>query len=302
MDERRLRALPTLLAFVAAACGGARHDELPKTPPTPPVHDAGSAAVTPETNAEREGEGVVDETSGDVAASDTAANDAATLDAGAEPEPQHAFQTPLPPRELARDAPAQRAANLTPSACLAELKKRKLPVERDRGAASGVAAPVRITGPLGGVRFVAPGKKSVYGKLDCRLALVLDELATVLERHGVVSVRVDNLYRPKAHLPGKRTSSQHRYGLAADITAFERADGSVLSVETEWHGEIGTDPCGPDARLVEPTPTAIALRDLVCDIARSGSFHHLLTPSYNAAHRDHVHFDIKRGEKRFIIE
>jgi hypothetical protein len=217
-------------------------------------------------------------------------------------EPTHAFQEPLPPRELARDAPAMRAANLSPSACLAELRKRSLPFTRDGGAAAGVAAPVRVTGPMRGIRFVTPGKKSVYGKLDCRLALVLDDLAGVLERHGVASVRVDNAYRPKARLPGRRTSSQHRYGLAIDVTAFELADGSVLSVESEWHGEIGTAPCGPDAKLIDATPPAVALRDLVCDIARSGLFHHILTPSYNAAHRDHVHFDIKRDAKRSIVE
>ena len=161
---------------------------------------------------------------------------------------------------------------------------------------------MRITGPLRGVRFVTPGKKSIYGKLDCRLALVLDELAGVLERHGVASVRVDNLYRPRAKLPGRRTSSQHRYGLAVDVMAFELADGTTLSVESDWHGEIGSTPCGPEARLVDASPAAIALRNLVCDVARSALFHHILTPSYNDAHRDHVHLDIKRGEKRSIIE
>ncbi|HVR21330.1 MAG TPA: extensin family protein [Polyangiaceae bacterium] len=253
--------------------------------------------MTPEPNVEDEREGVVDETSGGAAS-----NDAPSADAGVEPEPQHAFQAPLPARELARDAPAVGAANLSPSACLAELRKRKLAVERDGGAASGIATPVRVTGPLSDVRFVAPGKKSVYGKLDCRLALVLDELAGVLARHGVASVRVDNLYRPKAKLPGRRTSSQHRYGLAVDVMAFELTDGTTLSVESDWHGEIGSAPCGPEARLVDASPAAIALRDLVCDIARSALFHHILTPSYNDAHHDHVHLDIKRGDKRSIIE
>ncbi len=286
----------TVLAVVVVSCGSARHDEPPATP-RPVTHAPVPAPVTPEPSVEDEREGVVDEASGAVSS-----NDASSADAGVEPEPQHAFQTPLPPRELARDAPAVGAANLSPSACLAELRKRKLAVERDGGTASGIATPVRITGPLRDVRFVAPGKKSVYGKLDCRLALVLDELAGVLARHGVASVRVDNLYRPKAKLPGRRTSSQHRYGLAADIVSFELADGTELSLERDWHGERGTAPCGPEARLLEPSAASVALRDLVCDIARSGLFHHILTPSYNDAHRDHVHMDIKRGAKRSIIE
>ena len=71
---------------------------------------------------------------------------------------------------------------------------------------------MRVAGPLRGIRFVTPGKKSVYGKLDCRLALVLDDLASVLERHGVASVRVDNAYRPKARLPGRRTSRRMASG------------------------------------------------------------------------------------------
>lgn len=218
------------------------------------------------------------------------------------PETGYPFQEPLPPRELARDAPASRAANLSPSACLAELKRRDLAVERDTGPASGIAAPVRITGPLRNVRFIAPGRKSVYGKLDCRLALALDELASVLERHGVVAVRVDNIYRPKARLPGRRAKSQHRYGLAIDLMAFDLADGSSLVVEHDWKGAPDGVPCGPESRLLEVTERAIALRNAVCDVARSGLFHHILTPSYDEAHRDHLHLDIKRGEKRSLIQ
>jgi hypothetical protein len=218
------------------------------------------------------------------------------------PEMTHAFQQPLPPRELARDAPARRAANISPASCAAELRRRKLPVERDRGPAPGVAVPVRITGDINGVRFLPPGRKSVYGKLDCRLALALDDFARVLERHGVVRVRLDNLYRPRARLPGRRTSSQHRYGLAIDMMAMELANGTELLVERDWQGVPETPVCGPESRLADPTPQAIALRDIICDVARSGIFHHILTPSYNEAHRDHLHLDIKRGEKRFIIE
>jgi hypothetical protein len=208
----------------------------------------------------------------------------------------------MPPRELLQGATALFAANLTPSACLAELRKRNLAVERDTGAASGIAAPVRITGPLRNVRFIAPGRKSVYGKLDCRLALALDELASVLERHGVVAVRVDNIYRPKARLPGRRARSQHRYGLAIDVMAFDLADGSSLVVEHDWKGTPDGVPCGPDSRLLEVTERAILLRNAVCDIARSGLFHHILTPSYDEAHRDHLHLDIKRGEKRSLVQ
>jgi hypothetical protein len=191
---------------------------------------------------------------------------------------------------------------LSPAACSAELRRRKLPVERDGGSAVGIAAPVRITGAMHGIRFVTPSRKSVYGKLDCRLALALDELSRVLERHGVVKVRVDNLYRPGAHLSGSHARSQHRYGLAVDLVSFELSSGIELSVEKDWHGVLESPPCGPEGRLIDPTEPAIALRNLVCDLAKHGVFNHILTPSFNAAHRDHLHLDIKRGDKRWIVE
>jgi hypothetical protein len=45
---------------------------------------------------------------------------------------------------------------------------------------------------------------------------------------------------------------------------------------------------------VEPTPEALKLWTIVCDIAQRGLFHHMLTPNFNQAHEDHLHFDIKR--------
>jgi hypothetical protein len=175
-------------------------------------------------------------------------------------------------------------------------------MKRDRGPAKGIATPLRFDGTLGGIRFVTPGARSVYGKLDCRLALTLDELAPILTEHAVTEVRVDNFYRPRARLPGRRKPSQHSYGLAIDIVSITLADGRVLVVEDDWRGTIGDKPCGPESRLVEPTNNTIDLRNIVCAIARTGLFHHMLTPNYDQAHENHVHFDIKRDEKRFIIE
>jgi hypothetical protein len=214
----------------------------------------------------------------------------------------HAFQEPLPTRELQRDASAWFTSNLSPGACAAELRRRNLPVAREAGAASGIAVPVRITAAMHGVRFITPSRRSVYGKLDCRLALALDEMARVLERHSVVAVRVDNLYRPRARLAGTRTRSQHRYGLAIDVMSFELATGTELSVEHDWNGALESLPCGPESRLTPVTERAIALRNIVCDVAKSGIFHHILTPSFNTAHRDHLHLDIKRGARSWIVE
>ena len=213
------------------------------------------------------------------------------------------YLRPLPTPIVAKTTPASQWAGVSPSQCLAEVARRKLGVTRFRGTAVGVATPVRVTGPIAGVRFIAPGRKSPYGILDCRLALALAELALVLKRYDVVEARIDNMYRPRAHLPGKKKRSQHAYGLAVDLTGLKRADGSELSVERDFQGAIGEPVCGDGARArAELSSEAATLRDLICDVARSGLFHHILTPNHDRAHRDHFHLDIARGARQRIIE
>jgi hypothetical protein len=223
---------------------------------------------------------------------------AGDFDTGSVPEPtRHPFHEPIVSLALPKSAPARRHANLSPGECMRELRRQKLPM-RPSGHARGVASEVRVDGPIHGVKFVTPGRKSPYGVLDCRLALTLASLAEVLSEHDVVRVRIDNMYRPKAHLPGSRKRSQHAYGLALDVPAIELSDGRVLDVERDFHGGIGEPVCGPDATAPDDVEAAILLRNIVCDVVRRGLFHHVLTPNYNAAHRNHFHLDIKRDEVR----
>jgi len=225
---------------------------------------------------------------------------AAPADAATE---QASYAEPLPSPIVTKSSPASRWAGLSGSQCLAEIARRKLSVARFYGAAVGVATPVRVTGEIGGVRFITPGRKSPYGILDCRLALALSELAPLLRRFDVVEARIDNMYRPHAHLPGKKKPSQHSYGLAVDLTRLKRDDGSELVVERDFQGAIGEPVCGEGARArSELSSDAALLRDLVCQASRAGLFHHILTPNHDAAHRDHFHLDIARGARQRLIE
>jgi hypothetical protein len=233
---------------------------------------------------------------------------ALSLLGAAQAEPQGAGATllssylePLPPLVVAKSSKASRLASLTTAQCLAEVGRRKLGVTRFKGVKAGVAGPVRVTGSINDVRFVTPGAKSPYGILDCRLALALADLADVLKQHDVVQVQVDNMYRPHAHLPGKKKPSQHSYGLAIDMTRFKLADGTELVVERDFEGAIGEPVCGAGARS-ELSPAAKQLRDLICDVARSELFHHILTPNHDAAHKDHFHLDIARDARSRIVE
>jgi hypothetical protein len=228
--------------------------------------------------------------------------DASTdAEASSEPPPRFPFHEPMPGPGLAKDAPSVRYANLSAAGCRAELKKQGLDAKPTKVAPKTILLPMRIHGPFHEVRFVTAPAKSPYGIADCRLVLTLGELAGVLASFGVVSVRVDNLYRPRARLPGSPKRSQHAYGLAADITSFQLADGRVLSAEDDWHASIGDKACGPEAVMNDPDEESILLRNLVCEVARRGIFHHMLTPGFNAAHRTHFHFDVQRGQKRWAI-
>lgn len=68
--------------------------------------------------------------------------------------------------------------------------------------------------------------------------------------------------------------SEHATGNAIDISGFVLADGTSISVLNDWDGE------GDKAKFLR------RVRDESCAI-----FGTVLSPDYNAAHRDHFHFD-----------
>lgn len=69
--------------------------------------------------------------------------------------------------------------------------------------------------------------------------------------------------------------SEHSTADAIDITGFDLADGQRISVLDDWNGG------GPEAAFLRD------VRDGACDL-----FSTVLSPDYNAAHRDHLHFDV----------
>jgi hypothetical protein len=205
------------------------------------------------------------------------------------------------------------------------VRGRKLPVKPVAGQPSGIETPLELTGPLHGVHFELP--RGVYGLLDCRMALLLDDLAEQLSVMGIVGVEVNNIYRPGSELPLKsgegfrstakptrpkpvrRTSSkrrkpppkaaakplrpsQHAFGLAIDIMEFRLADGRTLNVERDWHGTLGAPVCGPGSQVTDGDAAGILLRNVTCAISRAGLCNHLITPNRDEAHRNHLHCDI----------
>src|SRR5687767_4433425 len=242
------RALALILGAVSAGCS-AQEPAPPRPLPAQPVARADPPAVP-------------DPSSPDLIADAGAEPDAAApvADAGSDAPvivTDQPFQAPLPATRSARKSLATRLASLTPGQCRAELRKRKIGSRPPGFATPNVATPMRLNGALRGIQFIAPGPRSVFGILDCRLALVLDELAPVLEEHGVSAVHVDSMYRPRARMGGSRKPSQHSHGLAVDIIAFTFSDGRTLTIKDDWHGALSTKVCGPGTQPVDPTPEAL---------------------------------------------
>ncbi|MEZ4221507.1 MAG: extensin family protein [Polyangiaceae bacterium] len=216
------------------------------------------------------------------------------------PPQQYPFHATLPAKEMTASSPAQRYASLSPGACRTELGRRKISAVRLGGNVPGIASPMRLPKELNGVRLIVPPKTTKWSMLDCRLVLALDDLTRLLVTHDVTAMAVGNFYRPWSKLR-KRVKSQHHYGLAADIVSFTLKDGSTLDVTRDFQATVGEQACGPEAVMHEYTEAAVRLRNLMCDVARAKLFHHMLSPSFNTAHRDHFHWDIKREGYAVIV-
>jgi hypothetical protein len=161
--------------------------------------------------------------------------------------------------------------------------------------AEGVDMPIRLEGPVGGVR-VEPSSgdaETVHSILDCRLAVALLEWAPDLRSQQVAAIEHVSIYRPGAHVRGSRRTSGHAHGLAIDALHFVLDDGTRLSVLEGWIDRTrGADPCA--AREADDPGTA-RMRAAVCAAVQRDVFQVVLTPHHDAAHANHVHLEVRPG-------
>lgn len=80
------------------------------------------------------------------------------------------------------------------------------------------------------------------------------------------------------NIAGSARLSEHAHSNAVDVAAFLLADGRRISVAQNW-----SDP-GPSGRFLHIVRASACKR-----------FTTVLSPDYNAAHRDHLHFDLGSG-------
>jgi hypothetical protein len=76
-------------------------------------------------------------------------------------------------------------------------------------------------------------------------------------------------------IAGSAKLSEHAHSNAVDVAAFVLADGRRISVKTGWNGD------GQSQKFLR------IVRESACK-----RFATVLSPDYNAAHHDHLHFDM----------
>jgi hypothetical protein len=200
---------------------------------------------------------------------------------------------------------AVRYAAMNGDACLAELATRAVPFARVEPT-KGVDTPVRLTGPLHGVRFEVaigprPPEEDYRTIADCRLLLALDDFSALLEREGVVSARYYSMYR-KGGVGFVKPGKRHPGARAIDLVSVTLANGTSYSVASDFHGRAGTWTCGPKAKKPsKETSGALFFRRVVCGMEESKSFNLLLSPNHDFGHRDHLHMEVRSGIEWFLI-
>lgn len=131
--------------------------------------------------------------------------------------------------------------------------------------------PILSLGPAS----VAPSCPVVAGLIVWQTQVVQPQAQRVF---GKSIVRVENLGSYSCRrLYGRSQGgySEHATANAIDIGAFVLSDGTRISVLRDWVGK------GPKARFLH------GVRDGACRV-----FSTVLSPDYNAAHRDHFHIDM----------
>lgn len=186
--------------------------------------------------------------------------------------------TPSAPPPPPRSAPAL-PQQVEGAACIAALSYANAAFNRipDSGRgeqACGVATAISL------IESVTPLNRPV--DLDCTTALrfvqwdvrVVQPLARELFGQGVKKIHHFGGYVCRGRSSNRRRLSEHAFGRAIDIGAFELDDGTIINIRRHWSG------AGAKSTFLRRSAAG------ACPI-----FNVVLTPAHDAAHADHFHMD-----------
>lgn len=148
-----------------------------------------------------------------------------------------------------------------------------------------VEEPVRLHPPIHGVDLrYYDGSPSPNVLAGCRMALSLVRTIDDVRARGVATLLHYGTYNCRV-ISGTDSISRHGMGDAIDIFGFILEDGTRYTVEDHFEQDV-------------EMPVSVAgrfMRDAVHRWHDDRLWSIILTPNYNAAHRDHFHVDLTPG-------
>ncbi len=176
-------------------------------------------------------------------------------------------------------------------ACLDALDEAEIPYERvTEDLRTPIPTPVRITGPVGAVRF-AMVRDNTELVVSCEMAARLPLLTRIARRQRVSRITFLSAHRNRPR------QSFHRMGMALDIFSFDTPRGTLSVLD-----DFVESPAHTTCEAPEPSDwKAAALQQIACDLAESHRFNSVLTPNYNEGHRNHFHVDIRPDDNRVFV-
>jgi hypothetical protein len=178
--------------------------------------------------------------------------------------------------------------------CLGELTKAGVTF-RTAPATKGIVDPVYLGPVVDDVTFrYRTAAKPDAILVACQMVARVRRLATLVKGFGlneVVHIGTYN-YRPMRNPECEKANncrlSQHSFGTALDIHAIGKVGSkATYSTLTDWVvTKLPTCPGKPK------TDADRILHDFACQMRAKSLFSIILTPNYNATHRDHFHVDL----------
>ncbi len=189
--------------------------------------------------------------------------------------------------ELPRDA-----------ACVEDLRARG--VMSAEANARGVRTPLLVSEVLGVAVRPRGGHATEHDVADCTLIAALARWASALRANGIRVLEHMSMYRDRARVRGTGRPSGHASAMAIDVSHFGFEDGTLFSVEDDWeNARRGESPCESHEGESEPQRR---VRRVVCEASTSGLFQVVLTPHHDAAHRNHVHLEVRPDVTWRVLE
>ena len=163
-------------------------------------------------------------------------------------------------------------------------------------ASPGVVDPVTAKMPINGVPYKVVGATNPRTSMfaDCRIIKSLVLAASSFRERDITQVTDYGIYNYPCIGGGTPPNcpngiSQHAYAMAIDLAGFTTSDGTYTTVNDDWVID-------PDAEETCDAPTVEGkdrwLHEMICELDAAKVWNIILTPNYNADHRNHFHVDL----------